>query len=136
LRDDPASGVYKLVAIKIPTSPPTRNTRVDDMILYKYKTSPAKRTYLGPKQIYRILESKTLENEEQPPNSLPLLQKILDKGSLSKMPSAEESRSFHVDQLKTLPAKFLDLDFMPKSFAVFYSKQLENSSSTYIPSNQ
>ncbi|MGA9154644.1 MAG: hypothetical protein WBZ36_29020 [Candidatus Nitrosopolaris sp.] len=69
-----------------------------------------------------------LENEEQPSNSPPLLQKILDKGSLSKMPSIEEIRSFHVDQIKTLPAKFLDLDFVPKGFAVFHSKQLENNS--------
>ncbi|MGA9154643.1 MAG: hypothetical protein WBZ36_29015 [Candidatus Nitrosopolaris sp.] len=43
-RDDPAmNGVYKLVAIKIPSSPPTR-----DEILYKFKTSPAKRTYPAP----------------------------------------------------------------------------------------
>jgi nicotinate phosphoribosyltransferase len=74
------NGVYKLVAIKIPSSPPTR-----DEILYKFKTSPAKRTYPGPKQIYRILENGlikndfiALENEEQPSNSPPLLQKILD----------------------------------------------------------
>jgi nicotinate phosphoribosyltransferase len=141
-RDDPAmNGVYKLVAIKIPSSPPTHNeARVDEKILYKVKTSPAKRTYPGPKQIYRILENGlikndfiALENEEQPANSLPLLQKILDNGSLSKMPSIEEIQRFHVDQIKTLPAKFLDLDFVPESFAVFYSKQLEANSTEFKP---
>jgi nicotinate phosphoribosyltransferase len=141
-RDDPAmNGVYKLVAIKIPSSPPTHNeARVDEKILYKVKTSPAKRTYPGPKQIYRILKDGliksdfiALENEEQPANSLPLLQKIFDNGIISKIPSIKEIQRFHLDQIKMLPAKFLDLDFVPESFAVFYSKQLKDNSREFTP---
>ena len=48
--------------------------KVDEKIFYKLKTSPAKKTYPGPKQIYRILENGlikndfiALENEEKPP---------------------------------------------------------------------
>ncbi|HYA84331.1 MAG TPA: nicotinate phosphoribosyltransferase [Candidatus Bathyarchaeia archaeon] len=141
-RDDPAmNGVYKLVAIKIPSSAPTHNeARVDEKILYKAKTSPAKRTYPGPKQIYRIFENGlikndfiALENEEQPPSSLPLLQKILDNGSLSKLPSLREIQRFHLDQIKKIPLKFLNLHFVPQSFAVFYSKQLEATSREFKP---
>jgi hypothetical protein len=43
------NGVYKLIAIKIPFSPSTRNdARIDEKILYKFKTSRAKRTYPCP----------------------------------------------------------------------------------------
>lgn len=131
-RDDPAmNGVYKLVAIKVPT----------ERVFYKLKTSPGKRSYPGPKQIYRILEKgliKTdvikLENEEQPMNSLPLLQKIFAKGDiLSKMPSIKEIQLFHLQQLKTLPSKFLDLYFVPENFPVVYSKQLEAKSKEFTP---
>ncbi len=143
-RDDPAmNGVYKLVAIKVPSSPPTRNNeaRVDEKILYKLKTSPGKRSYPGPKQIYRILENGliksdfiALENEQEPVDSLPLLQKIFDKGDiLSKMPSIKEIQRFHLQQLKTLPSKFLDLDFVPKNFPVLVSKQLEAKTREFKP---
>jgi nicotinate phosphoribosyltransferase len=127
-RDDPAmNGVYKLVAIKVPS--------------YKLKTSPAKKTYPGPKQIYRILENGliksdfiALENEEKlPVDSIPVLQKILDKGVLAKMPSIKEIQRFHLNQIKTLPPKFLDLDFVPESFPVFYSKQLQAKSREFKP---
>jgi hypothetical protein len=49
------------------------------------------------------------------------------------MPSIEEIQRFHVDQIKTLPAKFLDLEFVPESFAVFYGKQLEANSTEFKP---
>ena len=135
-RDDPAmNGVYKLVAVKVPSSLLDGNNegRVDERIFYKLKTSPAKKTYPGPKQIYRILENGliksdfiALENEEKlPVDSVPLLQKVLDKGILSKMPSIKDVQRFHLNQIKTLPPKFLDLDFVPESFPVFYSKQLQ-----------
>ena len=59
-------------------------------------------------------------------NSLPLLQKILDKGDiLSKMSSIKEIQGFHLHQIKTLPQKFLDLNFVPENFPVIYSKQLK-----------
>jgi len=143
-RDDPAmNGVYKLVAIKVPSSLLARNPegRVDEKIFYKLKTSPAKKTYPGPKQIYRILENGliksdfiALENEEKLPlDSHPLLQNILDKGVLSKMPSVKEIQRFHLNQIKTLPAKFLDLEFVPESFPVFYSKQLQAKSREFRP---
>jgi nicotinate phosphoribosyltransferase len=140
-RDDPAmNGVYKLVAIKVPSSP--IDGRVDEKIFYKLKTSPAKKTYPGPKQIYRILENGliksdfiAIENEEKLPlGALPLLQKFLDKGNiLSKMPSIKEIQGFHLNQIKTLPPKFLDLDFVPESFPVFYSKQLQSKSREFKP---
>jgi nicotinate phosphoribosyltransferase len=144
-RDDPAmNGVYKLVAIKVPSSLLAGNNerRVDEKIFYKLKTSPAKKTYPGPKQIYRILENGSiksdfvaLESEKKlPVNSVPLLQKVLDKGEiLSKMPSIKEIQRFHLNQVKTLPPKFLDLDFVPESFPVFYSKQLEAQSREFKP---
>ena len=53
-RDDPAmNGVYKLVPIKMPLAG-YNERRVDE------KTSPAKKTYPGPKQIYRILENGSI----------------------------------------------------------------------------
>jgi nicotinate phosphoribosyltransferase len=73
-RDDPAmNGVYKLVAIKVPSSllAGDNEGRVDEKIFYKLNTSPAKKTYPGSKQIYRILGNGSiksdfiaLENEE------------------------------------------------------------------------
>jgi hypothetical protein len=75
-----------------------------------------------------------LENEEKLPlDSHPLLQNILDKGVLSKMPSVKEIQRFHLNQIKTLPAKFLDLEFVPESFPVFYSKQLQAKSREFRP---
>jgi nicotinate phosphoribosyltransferase len=144
-RDDPAmSGVYKLVAIKVPSSSLSGDNegRVDKTILYKVKTSPAKKTYTGPKQIYRILENGliksdfiALENEEKPPTgALPLLQKFLDKGDiLPKMPSVKEIQRFHLNQIKTLPPKFLDLGFVPETFPVLYSKQLQAKTREFEP---
>jgi nicotinate phosphoribosyltransferase len=144
-RDDPAmNGVYKLVAIKVPSSllAGSNEGRVDEKIFYKLKSGPAKKTYPGPKQIYRILENGliksdfiALENEEKLQlDSHPLLQKILDKGNiLSNMPSVKEIQRFHLHQIKTLPPKFLDLEFVPESFPVFYSKELEAKSREFKP---
>ncbi|MDP9287126.1 MAG: nicotinate phosphoribosyltransferase [Thermoproteota archaeon] len=144
-RDDPAmNGVYKLVAIKVPSSllAGSNEGRVDEKIFYKLKSGPAKKTYPGPKQIYRILENGliksdfiALENEEKLQLDLhPLLQKILDKGNiLSNMPSVKEIQRFHLHQIKTLPPKFLDLEFVPESFPVFYSKELEAKSREFKP---
>ena len=143
-RDDPAmNGVYKLVAVKVPSSLLAgSNEGVDEKIFYKLKTSPAKKTYPGPKQIYRILKDGliksdfiTLENDERiPVDSLPLLQKIIDNGNiLSNMPLIKEIQTFHLHQVKTLPPKFLDLDFVPQRFPVFYSKELEAKTKESTP---
>ncbi len=143
-RDDPAmNGVYKLVAIKVQSSSSAGNNegRVDNRIFYKRKTSPAKKTYPGPKQIYRILENGliksdfiTLEGEEKiPVDSVPLLQKILDKGKiLYKLPSIKQIQRFHLQQIKTLPPKFLDLG-SPENYPVLYSKQLEAETRQFKP---
>ena len=144
-RDDPAmNGVYKLVAIKVQSSSSAGNNegRVDNRIFYKRKTSPAKKTYPGPKQIYRILENGliksdfiTLEGEEKiAVDSVPLLQKILDKGKiLYKLPSIKQIQRFHLQQIKTLPPKFLDLDFVSENYPVLYSKQLEAETRQFKP---
>lgn len=144
-RDDPSmNGVYKLVAIKIPSTISAGNNEgsINEKIFYKLKTSPAKETYPGPKQIYRILKDGlikrdiiTLENEEEiPADGIPLLQKILDKGNiLFPMPSIKEIQRFHLYQIKTLPARFLDLNFVPDSFPVFYSNKLQAKISEFSP---
>jgi nicotinate phosphoribosyltransferase len=142
-RDDPAmNGVYKLVAIKVPsTALGNDEERVNERIIYKVKTSSGKRSYPGPKQVYRIFENGliksdliNLENEDKPANSLPLLEKIFDRGKiLLKMPSIKEIQRFHLHQIKTLPPKFLDLDFIPESFPVSYGKQLEAKNIEFEP---
>ena len=67
-------------------------------------------------------------------NSRPLLQKIFNKGEiLLKMPSIKEIQRFDLHQIKTLPPKFFDLDFIPETFAVFYSKQLEAKNREFEP---
>ena len=101
------NGVYKLVAIKVHPYYLTVNNegRVDEKIFYTLKTDPAKKTYPGPKQIYRILENGliksdfiALENEEMlQVEQTHVLQKILDKGNiLPKMPSIKEIQRFHL----------------------------------------
>ena len=63
-RDDPTMhGVYKLVAIRVQGSMKDAKNGIKrkpshDTLLFKLKTSPGKKTYPGPKQIYRILENK------------------------------------------------------------------------------
>jgi len=143
-RDDPAmNGVYKLVAIKVQSSSSAGNNegRVDNKLFYKRKTSPAKKPYPGPTQISRILENGliksdfiTLEGEEKiPVDSVPLLQKILDKGKiLYKLPSIKQIQRFHLQQIKTLPPKFLDLG-SPENYPVLYSKQLEAETRQFKP---
>ena len=140
-RDDPAmNGVYKLVAIKVPASPPSNvkkkyNDNRNDKILYKIKTSLGKKNYPGPKQIHRIIENKiikedviALEDEKKISGQVrvPLLRKFLDRGKiLCKMPSVEEIQRYHCQQVNLLPPKFKDLDFVPEVFPVIYSEKLE-----------
>ncbi len=135
-RDDPAlNGVYKLVATRIlPTSTFRNRTPAVEKLHYTFKASPGKKTYPGPKQVYRIFENGVikndliaLEDENAPhPEALPLLQKILDNGKiLLRMPSLNGIRAYHSNQIKTLPKKFLNIDFVPESFPVFYSNKLQ-----------
>ena len=75
-----------------------------------------------------------LENEEKiPVDSVPLLQKILDKRKiLYKLPSIKQIQRFHLQQIKTLPPKFLDLG-SPENYPVLYSKQLEAETRQFKP---
>jgi nicotinate phosphoribosyltransferase len=148
-RDDPAmNGVYKLVAIRNPPSPPTSSssmvmpnykTRTENYengigeLIYKIKTSPSKKTYPGPKQIYRILSDNLLKydlvaldfEDVDRNNSTPLLRKYADKGKiLEVIPSMQAIRESHLQQLNVLPSKFKDLYAIPEKFPVKFSKKL------------
>ena len=77
------NGVYKLVAVKTPAGKKKR----DDKLIFKLKTSPGKKTYPGPKRVFRILEDNiikkdviALEDEKDIPDhsTVPLLRKFLD----------------------------------------------------------
>ena len=148
-RDDPTmNGVYKLVAIRLQGSMNdakngTKRKLSHDTLLFKLKTSPGKKTYPGPKQIYRILENKKiirdwimLEDEGQIPTGLaiPLLKKQFEKGKLlCKLPSIAEIQSYHIRQLDLLPSQFRDLDFKPKEFPVFISEKLKRITKQFRP---
>lgn len=134
-RDDPAmNGVYKLVAIKIPFS--KKKSNYNNRLLFKLKTSPGKKTYPGPKQIYRIIKHNVikkdviaLEDEKGilDDSAIPLLKKFLDnRRILCKMPSIEEIQRYHLQQLNLLPAEFKDLDFVPEESPVRYSEKLKD----------
>jgi nicotinate phosphoribosyltransferase len=152
-RDDPAmNGVYKLVAMRIPSSQSssssyslttsntnTKSNNYNDhnkgQLIYKIKTSPGKRTYPGPKQIHRILENNlikidlvTLDNEavdDDNINSIPLLRKYVEHGKiLEEIPSMQTLQKFHLQQLNTLPSKFKHLDHVPEMFPVEFSNKL------------
>ena len=140
-RDDPTmNAVYKLVAIKVQRSVKDAKNGIkrklgQDTLLFKLKTSPGKKTYPGPKQIYRILQNKKiisdwimLEDEGKYPTGLaiPLLRKQFERGKLlCKLPSIAEIQKYHIRQLDLLPSQFRDLDFKPKEFPVFISKKLK-----------
>jgi nicotinate phosphoribosyltransferase len=123
-RDDPAmNGVYKLVAIRLDRK----------KILYKMKASPGKRTYPGPKQVYRLIKDGVIECdvvalEDEPPaeGGFSLLKKFMEKGKLIRvMPSLREIRQFHAEQMNLLPAKFTSINVIPESFPVKFSEELE-----------
>ena len=133
-RDDPAmNGVYKLVAIRIPTLEKEKQSKV----LYKLKTSPGKKTYPGPKQVHRISEQdgliKTdlvaLEDEQSPDHSVPLLTKYLENGKLEQglfLPCLDDIQKYHQDQMKILPEKYKRLDIITaEKFPVVFSDKLE-----------
>jgi nicotinate phosphoribosyltransferase len=131
-RDDPAmNGVYKLVAIKIPLEKDKQRSTV----VYKLKTSPGKKTYPGPKQVHRISEQNgiiksdlvTLEDEQSPDQSVPLMIKYLDNGRLGGrlLPSLKEIQKYYHDQMKLLPDEYKRLDTTIEKFPVVFSEKLE-----------
>jgi nicotinate phosphoribosyltransferase len=172
-RDDPAmNGVYKLVAVltgreqkrrkHLPSGmtsgdviqPNTSKKEVYDtyrisdrsrdlILLYKAKTSPGKKTYPGPKQIYRVLKKKKndindcikqdvislIDESAIPENSSPLLVKYIERGNLIRqLPSIASIQNYHSYQFKILPERFKVLDIIPDRFPVKYSKRLQSIS--------
>lgn len=133
-RDDPAmNGVYKLVAIRIISPLEKEKQRI---VLYKLKTSPGKKTYPGPKQIHRIsgqaglikTDLVTLEEEQSPDHSFPLLTKYLENGRLEHsllLPSLDEIQKHHQAQMKMLPDEYKRLDITGEKFPVVFSDKLE-----------
>ena len=132
-RDDPAlNGVYKLVAIKIPKSGNTFD------LVFKLKTSPGKKTYPGPKQVYRFISDGMIKQDiigledEKIPDAIPLLKKIMQGGKiLHKLPSLNSIQKFHILQRNTLPKEFRVIDDVQKDFPVSYSEKLEKITSEF-----
>lgn len=133
-RDDPAmNGVYKLVGIKEPAGGAYRT-------IYKLKTSPGKRTYPGPKQVFRFYEGGVISediiglDDEEFEGSKPLLAKVMEGGRmLADGPGLEEMREFHRRERATLPPKFREIDYVPDTFPVRYSDRLEEAARTFRP---
>jgi nicotinate phosphoribosyltransferase len=134
-RDDPVmGGVYKLVAVKLShTLEKGKDSSIHNKIVYTMKTSPGKKTYPGPKQIFRIIKKDRIKKdilvlEEEDGKNLkdgvPLLVKMVDKGKLvCKLPSLVEIQRYHIEQLNLLPKSYKRLEFMP--FPVEFSKRLK-----------
>jgi nicotinate phosphoribosyltransferase len=107
-RDDPAlSGIYKLVAVK-------RKGKT----IYRAKTSEGKQTIPGPKQIHRKYSQDgfiqtdmvSLDNEEPPAGSVPLLTKVFDRGKLAyELPKIKVIQDKGKREVATLPERFRDL---------------------------
>jgi nicotinate phosphoribosyltransferase len=107
-RDDPAlSGIYKLVAVK-------RKGRT----IYRAKTSEGKQTIPGPKQIHRKYSQNgliqtdivSLDNEEPPADSVPLLTKVFDRGKLVyELPKISAIQDKGKREVATLPEGFRKL---------------------------
>lgn len=127
-RDDPAmNGVYKLVAIRLK----------DGTVVHKLKESPGKKTYPGPKQVYRSVKDGVvsedviaLEEEEEllPEGSVPLLKKYMAGGRIVRgLPSIQRMKEFHRQKVATLPAQFTDIFTTADTFPVRFSKQLEQA---------
>lgn len=139
-RDDPAmNSVYKMVAIKNIHFKNEEKPLV--VIEYKLKTSPGKKTYPGPKQIYRITGKEkdkkdnreiiktdiiALEDEQAPDYSVPLMKKYINQGRLEcELPSLNEIQKYHQDQMRTLPKEFKELGTIIDKFPTIFSSRLE-----------
>lgn len=136
-RDDPAmNGVYKLVAIRLLP----RQKAEGSKIIYKIKTSPAKKTYPGPKQVYRTIENQiiksdliALEDEPRPSAAIPLLVHYVEGGRMkSELPSLRGIRSYCASQLKMLPQGFERLEEVPETFPVRFSEVLETKVREFV----
>jgi len=147
-RDDPVlNGVYKMVATIVQREDKLNHSnketklsnnlektdgkaRTQESIIYKVKTSPGKHTYPGPKQIHRILDDKGILiqdiislADELVEGSLPLLEKIIENGSIVKsLPSLDATQLYHTQQVQMIPS-LTNLDQV-QSFPVSYSKKL------------
>ncbi|MFX0080704.1 MAG: nicotinate phosphoribosyltransferase [Candidatus Hodarchaeota archaeon] len=119
-RDDPTiSGVYKLIEYKnIP----------------KIKISEEKITYPGIKQVYRVYDKNgkfkkdilALDDEPAPSDSTPLLQPIIKNGNLiTKLPKIDDIQSFYIENIKTLPESYKDLEEV-QPFELKLSKKLND----------
>lgn len=130
-RDDPAmNGVYKLVAIRIPSLEEGKQNAV----IYKLKTSLGKKTYPGPKQVHRISgqdgliksDIVALEGEQGPDQSTPLLIKYVENRRLERrLPLLDEIQKYHQNQMKALPEEFKRLHITAERFPVVFSDKLE-----------
>lgn len=104
-RDDPTiSGVYKLMEYNN---------------ISKIKTSENKMTYPGKKQLFRFYENNgmfkedllSLDNEPSPPNSEPLLIKVLEKGeSTIELPKLDQIKMLYLENIKKLPESYKQLN--------------------------
>jgi nicotinate phosphoribosyltransferase len=128
-RDDPAmNGVYKLVAVKV-------QSEGMEKVFYKLKTSPGKKTYPGPKQVFRIIENGkiksdivALEDEKVTSGSTPLLAKYIENGRMARqLPPLREVQDFHRLQVATLPEEFTDITSEAESFPVRFSERIEEA---------
>ncbi len=134
-RDDPAmNGVYKLVAVKDPAENGSYR------IIYKLKTSPGKKTYAGPKQVFRFYEDGLVNfdiiglDNESFSDGIPLMNMVMEKGVVkSRLPTLDEIKGFHASQMETLPLQFRKIDLVPEKFPVKYSDKLEKITSTFRP---
>lgn len=130
-RDDPAmNGVYKMVAIRLK----------DGTVLHRLKTSPGKKTYPGPKQVFRsIAEDGTvredviaLEDEGAPEGSAPLLKKYVAGGKVvCDLLPLEKIKEFHRQEVTTLPAQLTDIDFAAATFPVRFSERMEQAAAQF-----
>ena len=146
-RDDPAmNGVYKLVAIK--NIHFKNEEKPMAVIEYKLKTSLGKKTYPGPKQIYRITGKEkdkngnreiiktdiiALEDEQDPDHSVPLMKKYINQGRLEcELPSLNEIQKYHQDQMRTIPNEFKELSTIIDKFPTVFSNRLEAITRQFI----
>ncbi|HEY7080950.1 MAG TPA: nicotinate phosphoribosyltransferase [Nitrososphaeraceae archaeon] len=142
-RDDPVmGGVYKLVAVKLSHTSEIGKDSVHNKIIYTMKTSSGKKTYPGPKQIFRIIKNDgikkdilVLEDDDDGKSlkgGVSLLVKMVDKGKLvCKLPSLVEIQKYHIEQLNLLHKSYKTLEFMP--FPVVFSKRLKAITRQFKP---
>ncbi|VFJ13862.1 hypothetical protein [Candidatus Nitrosocosmicus franklandus] len=137
--------VYKLVAIRVQEKDKSdlssENIKlhsgiiasdIDRMvIIYKAKKSLSKHTLPGPKQIHRIMDNKgilvediiSLADESMEEGSLPLLEKIIENGSIVKsLPQLSVIQKYYKRQIQMMP--FLIKKDQEQRFPVSYSQKL------------